>query len=865
MPRSTTFLARMAVTNDGARKPGHGLKGQFFDVSLSGVDVFIGPNDSGKSTRLVLPYVVALGLATTPTDATRPYLGDLPERTSGVLELELVDGSRVEIVRDLSAGATSKINRQCALDVARYLGTPPTRWDLRDFAGGTDSDRSRVVDAVVKAGGDAGEWTVARVVSLLPESDLLTRMRSELAQDIPAADWLARAATWSGADGGIFTQRNAAHDRARSHLGELEDQLGPEVEGDAEQDIARATEIGRRISEQEAVLADVERARAAFDGWIATEARLTNEAHAAHRRLTLAEQATVPTPPALEPIEQELAQADARLAEATAALAAARALVIEAAPADCAAEEHALAEAQATLDQERSRPLPEHDDLRAAVEAAQARLAAATTAREQTHAAVRAARNAAVMAQAAVPDPALVDRLHAAEAAREATRSQIAKLGERLAQAQARLDVAREGSALDAKCIYCGGADPLGHGGRVAEAEESVQVLAEARMDLEDLLTSRATAELAARKALDAARVELAREVEQAREAERAAMGADNAAIATATAAERDLTAASRALDDALAFDVTMVQQRIHAAERAVDAATARLAGARTFGQRRADSQRAEAIAQAQLEESRAADQVQAIRGRLAQARRQHDDDAALAERQRLEREAAAVAVGRADEALVEHHRCKPARPGSTAEVEARIEVLRAEVLPILARQQARVERAERLRLVEVAQDGLIQAARLLDEVKALRAGLDEVKATMAAEAYLPLERAGNLLLAGLPFALYVQGPSDFGTLEDGVAVPFWALGGGRERVVAAAMAFAFAVVSKAPWRPVAIDDLETIRSTWRWMLLENLVRAQREGLVSNVLCTWQSEVPVEVPEGVTVHALGMAGERRAA
>ena len=63
----------------------------------------------------------------------------------------------------------------------------------------------------------------------------------------------------------------------------------------------------------------------------------------------------------------------------------------------------------------------------------------------------------------------------------------------------------------------------------------------------------------------------------------------------------------------------------------------------------------------------------------------------------------------------------------------------------------------------------------------------------------------------------------------------------------------------------MAIDDLETIRASWRWTLLENLVRAQREGLVSNVLCTWQSEVPVEVPEGVTVHALHMPAAQAAA
>lgn len=810
---SLTTIRRMAIVDDGARKRGDGLKGQFFDVTLGGVDVFVGPNDSGKSTRMLTPYVVALGLASTPSmntsDNRLPYLGALPERTSGVLYLDTADGPR-EIRRDLSTGSTSKANRQTALDVAEAMGAPPVRWDLRDFAGGTDSDRAKIVDAVVRTCGDAGGWTVQRVLSELPDSELAVQLATTIDTSLEVSDWLARATEWAGAGGGVFTERNGAHSDARAHREKLEAQPMPEIPGDAKADAIEAERLRAAIAAQQGVLDDIARATTAYDAWAQEGERLRQGVRKAERAVSDAEAMAEGETAPLLPLEQTCSAASVALKEAQARTAKARELVVEARPVDCAAEEATLTQA------------------REALAAAEKAVQLAQEGKEQA---------AQQLAKAQAPvDPALASAATEAALAAATARTARDDLRNRLAAARSRAESMHE-SGTDAVCVHCGAADPLGNAARAAEAQARADDLAEAADDADAMYQLRSRQSDAANKAEREAAEARQRRIDHAHQ-----VGEDAAAVLAAAETQ-----------------VNRCRATVTAAERALERA-------QTAGQREADAVRAKAIAEAQAAESAAADALQSARDALALQRRKNEDAASANLRRHHAIEAATVALNAARAALTAwEQQSAPALVGDPDAVQATMQRLRAELAPIAARQEARTKAARQAELLEQAIKAEETAAARLDEVKALRKALSDVRDAIAAEAFVPLEEAGNRILGGLPFRFYVDGPSGFGAIENGVKVPFWSLGRGRENIIAAAFSFALAAVSKAPYRPVAIDDLETIREAWRTPLLEALVEARRAGIVSNVLCTWQSEIPVSAPAGVTVHDLGTQAVAEAA
>lgn len=135
-----------------------GLKGQTFEQPLSGCDIFVGPNGSGKSTRLAAVMAGLRGLATTPTDAEREYLG--PELPAATVTLEFDNGRAV--ARDLSVGRGKAADLASAL-ADEIAGPHLVRWDLGDFVRGTDAARTKLLDRV----GSASTWTRERAVAWL--------------------------------------------------------------------------------------------------------------------------------------------------------------------------------------------------------------------------------------------------------------------------------------------------------------------------------------------------------------------------------------------------------------------------------------------------------------------------------------------------------------------------------------------------------------------------------------------------------------------------------------------------------------------------------------------------------------------------
>lgn len=136
---------------------GEGLKRQTFELALQGCDLLVGPNGAGKTTRGPLGITAAIeGLATVPTDARRPYVGELPESIVS-LEIYTPDGPR-KLTRDLSV-SRGRVFTDTNSDAQRLVGVPPTAWDLRDFAAGTDGDRGKILDAVARAGGSIKRWS----------------------------------------------------------------------------------------------------------------------------------------------------------------------------------------------------------------------------------------------------------------------------------------------------------------------------------------------------------------------------------------------------------------------------------------------------------------------------------------------------------------------------------------------------------------------------------------------------------------------------------------------------------------------------------------------------------------------------------
>ena len=173
------------------------LKGQQREVETSPVVLVTGPNGSGKSTLLLAVSAGLWGLAQSPTDPVRPYIG--PERGGSV---ELVFDAGI-IRRDLSQGGQAKDAQRATLDAERIAGAHLVRWDLADFASVSDTNREKLLRSICGA--------VQATALKLPESPLLGQLLRVERLEQDAGTWLERSLKWA-AD--RFTEFNAAQKTA---------------------------------------------------------------------------------------------------------------------------------------------------------------------------------------------------------------------------------------------------------------------------------------------------------------------------------------------------------------------------------------------------------------------------------------------------------------------------------------------------------------------------------------------------------------------------------------------------------------------------------------------------------------------------
>jgi len=239
-----TLITRLSVEPTTPTRDGDGLKGQMFVEDLGGVDVFVGPNGAGKTTRGILSIVSALeGLARTPTDPRRPYLGaSRPENTSVVLQTS--DGA--ELVRDLSIVQGRRV-AEVDGQARTLIGRLPTSWDLSDWSSGTAGTRGRILDDVARAGGRVERWDAdtaqARVREIMAgtgEDDTVTvDALFACLQVHPSADdgetWIRAASTWAT---DYAAARNTDQREAAGHHRGIRERAPVDAPGDADADAA---------------------------------------------------------------------------------------------------------------------------------------------------------------------------------------------------------------------------------------------------------------------------------------------------------------------------------------------------------------------------------------------------------------------------------------------------------------------------------------------------------------------------------------------------------------------------------------------------------------------------------------------------
>ena len=731
-----TRIASVSVHSSNGGTPA-GLKRQLFTLALSGCDLLVGANGAGKTTRGPLAITAALeGLASVPTDPRRPYVGELPEATAVTLTLD--DGET--LTRALDAARTSKASRAADQRARDLVGIPPTAWDLRDFASGTDGDRGKILDAVARAGGAIESWDAVRaqahVRDLLSVHDQaeaggwldpLDNCIAALTTAPDGAAWLKAAETWAEAE---QKRANAAQ---KSKGGALEDvtESTPEPPwGSASADEALHRDLLRQRAESDS--ADTRRTEAAR-----ARARHEGEGERLKRALADAEadgKALASRPP--EPVPDGVTR---RLAEAKAAIG-------------------------ATVPAYQG---PDADALRVAVADAEGEVAAANEAAEVT---AGAHADATEVAEEAAD---LLGRLDGKNRAAVATVSALES-------------VSGQGHA---RCVHCDGEDPLGIGAQLEEARTQATALAER------VAKSRAD--------LDGARFD---EAEAAR-ARTAAEGKARAARDALTTARANLRAAESARASH-ADEVRAARQReLAAAQSEFDRET-----------RRAE-QRA----------GLAAAELAGIRRRWTAARD------AVKSWQLITAPAVPESPSGEDAEALDH---------AIAKVSARLDEHRAHT--------AHIARIESAAASYEAAEFRWAATRAL--VSALRQARDD----LAAAAYAPIDATARELLAdaaGLP-GPYFDGPGDYGAVVPGRGrVPYAGLSESEQRITAAAIVYALAVVARCPVRLVLLDGLEVVQRDHRAPLLRALSRAVESGRVDNVVATMSDTLDLDVP-GLTVHVV---------
>jgi hypothetical protein len=304
-----------------------GLKGQCFREHLTGCDVFVGPNGAGKSTRLLAIQAALQGLAETPADTQRVYLGPVLPNATVELLFER-DGEQVAFTRDLHLTQATKEAKVRTAQAADLVGANPTRWDLDDFARGTDTTRRQVLDAVCRASGALGAWSGLRVREELQAKEEAAEATGRLLELLPLADvddlgrWVPAALQWTRDE---YTRTNAAQKQAEGHMKEMakrEQAAGPDgTLEEARAELERAEFARREAAAQVAAATAQARLVAAHasegDRHRADVARAKAEATSAAERLAKAREAA--------PIEDRTGEARAKRDEARRKLDAAKA------------------------------------------------------------------------------------------------------------------------------------------------------------------------------------------------------------------------------------------------------------------------------------------------------------------------------------------------------------------------------------------------------------------------------------------------------------------------------------------------------------------------------------------------------------
>lgn len=257
------------------------LKGQQRCVDLAPVVLVTGPNGSGKSTLLLAISAGLWGLAQSPTDPVRPYIG--PERT-GSVELTFDTGI---VRRDLSQGSQAKDAQRATLEAERIAGAHLVRWDLADFATVSDTNREKLLRSI--CGG-----TRAADIGL-PGNPQASALDRALPREGDAGVWLERALKWVGER---FTEYNAqlktATEGAKAAGEAAEKEAPPGTLSGAKEELERLQkEVADLRAKQETAARDAQHVRA-------TEARRQRaaERHAAveAERDELAAQLRQPAP-----------------------------------------------------------------------------------------------------------------------------------------------------------------------------------------------------------------------------------------------------------------------------------------------------------------------------------------------------------------------------------------------------------------------------------------------------------------------------------------------------------------------------------------------------------------------------------------
>jgi hypothetical protein len=176
-----------SIRCDGA----DGLRGRKFHIDLTGVDVIVGANGDGKSTVLDALGAAFHGLAENPNDPLRTFVGPLP-RASVTVEI-----AGRSFRRDLSKGPRTGAAKQATGEIGAIAGPRFVRWDLGNFARGTDRERQHLFDAVLRAGATRAVDDDA-ILSHLPDGKARTALLATLPLDAARpAEWLRSASEWA--------------------------------------------------------------------------------------------------------------------------------------------------------------------------------------------------------------------------------------------------------------------------------------------------------------------------------------------------------------------------------------------------------------------------------------------------------------------------------------------------------------------------------------------------------------------------------------------------------------------------------------------------------------------------------------------